>query len=70
MLSEEDEVDIRMLKRRGMTISEVARRTDHDRSYLAGDRAPGCVNAPSRTCSRILSITSPRDRTRTRIYGR
>jgi transposase len=54
MLSEADEVDIHVLKRQGMTISEIARRTDHDRktirSYLAGDRAPGCVNAPSRTC--------------------
>ncbi len=45
MLSEEDDVDIHALKRQGMTISEIARRTDHDRktirSYLAGDRAPG-----------------------------
>jgi len=45
MLSEEDDVDIHALKRQGMTISEIARRTDHDRktirSYLAGNRAPG-----------------------------
>ena len=45
MLSEEDDVDIHALKRQGMTISEIARRTDHDRktirSYLAGDHAPG-----------------------------
>jgi predicted transcriptional regulator len=38
-------VDIHALKRHGMTISEIARLTDHDRktirSYLAGDRAPG-----------------------------
>lgn len=45
MLSEEDDVDIHALKRQGMTISEIARRTDHDRktirSYLAGQRSPG-----------------------------
>ena len=45
MLSEEDDVDIHALKRQGMTISEIARRTDHDRktirAYLAGQRAPG-----------------------------
>ncbi|MGN6405498.1 IS21 family transposase [Sinomonas sp.] len=38
-------MDIHALKRQGMTISEIARRTDHDRktirSYLNGDRAPG-----------------------------
>ena len=45
MLSEEDDVDIHVLKRQGMTISEIARRTDHDRktirAYLAGGRTPG-----------------------------
>ena len=45
MLSEEDDVDIHALKRQGMTISEIARRTNHDRktirSYLAGERSPG-----------------------------
>jgi Transposase and inactivated derivatives len=45
MLSEEDDVDIHALRRQGMTISEIARRTDHDRktirAYLAGQRAPG-----------------------------
>jgi len=45
MLSEEDDVDIHALKRQGMTISEIARRTDHDRKtirvYLAGQRTPG-----------------------------
>jgi len=45
MLSEEDDVDIHALKRQGMTISEIARRTDHDRktirSYLAGQATPG-----------------------------
>ena len=45
MLSEEDDVDIHALKRQGMTISEIARRTDHDRktirAYLAGGRTPG-----------------------------
>src|SRR5665811_556244 len=45
MLSEEDDVDIHALKRQGMTVSEIARRTDHDRktirSYLAGDRVAG-----------------------------
>jgi len=45
MLSEEDDVDIHALKRQGMTISEIARRTDHDRktirAYLSGRRTPG-----------------------------
>lgn len=45
MLSEEDDVDIHALKRQGMTISEIARRTNHDRktirAYLAGQRTPG-----------------------------
>lgn len=30
MISEWDDVDIHALKRQGMTISESARRTDHD----------------------------------------
>ncbi|ARC58624.1 hypothetical protein AS850_16160 [Frondihabitans sp. 762G35] len=38
-------MDIHALKRQGMTISEIARRTNHDRktirSYLTGDRQPG-----------------------------
>lgn len=50
MLTEEDDVDISALKRQGMTISEIARRTNHDRktvrAYLAGDRQPG-KRAPS-----------------------
>ncbi len=45
MLSEEDDVDIHALRRQGMTISEIARRTDHDRktirAYLSGQRTPG-----------------------------
>lgn len=45
MLTEEDDVDISALRRRGFTISEIARRTHHDRktirAYLAGDRQPG-----------------------------
>ena len=45
MLSERSSVDIHALKRQGMTISEIARRTNHDRktirSYLNGDRTPG-----------------------------
>lgn len=45
MLSEEDDVDIHALKRQGMTIIEIARRTDHDRktirAYLSGQRTPG-----------------------------
>jgi hypothetical protein len=45
MLSEEDDVDIHALKRQGMTISEIVRRTNHDRksvrAYLAGQRVPG-----------------------------
>lgn len=38
-------MDIHALKRQGFTISEIARRTNHDRktirSYLTGDRVPG-----------------------------
>jgi len=60
MLSEEDDVDIHALRRQGMTISEIARRTDHDRktirAYLKGDRVPG-VNAPRRTRSTRSSTT-------------
>ena len=45
MLSEEADVDIHALKRQGMTISEIARRTNHDRktirAYLSGQRTPG-----------------------------
>jgi transposase len=45
MLSEEADVDIHALKRQGMTISEIARRTHHDRktirAYLSGQRTPG-----------------------------
>lgn len=45
MLPEEDDVDIHALKRQGMTISEIARRTHHDRktirAYLSGQRTPG-----------------------------
>ncbi|GAA1969004.1 hypothetical protein GCM10009776_35120 [Microbacterium deminutum] len=45
MLSEEADVDIHALRRQGMTISEIARRTDNDRrtirGYLNGDRVPG-----------------------------
>jgi transposase len=44
-LSEVDDVDIHALKRQGMTISEIARRTNHDRNtiraYLSGYRTPG-----------------------------
>ena len=55
MLSEVDYVDIHDLKRQGMTISEIARRTDHDgktmRAYLAGQRSPGFPHraAPAET---------------------
>jgi transposase len=45
MLSERSSVDIHALKRQGMTISEIARRTNHDRktvrAYLSGQRTPG-----------------------------
>ena len=43
MLSEEDDVDIHALKRQGMTISEIARRTDHDRKsgYAVLAHLPG-----------------------------
>ena len=42
---QEDDGDIYALTRQGSTISEIARRTDHDpetvRAYLAGYRVPG-----------------------------
>jgi transposase len=45
MLSERSSVDIHALKRQGFTISEIARRTNHDRktirAYLSGERQPG-----------------------------
>jgi transposase len=45
MLSERSSVDIHALHRQGMTISEITRRTHHDRktirAYLNGERAPG-----------------------------
>lgn len=45
MLSERSSVDIHALNRHGMTISEIARRTGHDRktirAYLRGEREPG-----------------------------
>lgn len=45
MLSERSSVDIHALQRQGMTISEIARRTNHDRktirAYLNGERTPG-----------------------------
>lgn len=45
MLSERSSVDIHALHRQGITISEIARRTGHDRktirAYLSGDRQPG-----------------------------
>lgn len=45
MLSERSSVDIHALKRQGMTISEIARRTGHDRktirAYLNGERQQG-----------------------------
>lgn len=45
MLSERSSVDIHALHRQGMTISEIARRTHHDRktirAYLNGERSPG-----------------------------
>lgn len=50
MISEEDDVDIHALKRQGMTISEIARRTNHDRktirAYLSGERQPGIRERP------------------------
>jgi transposase len=45
MLTWKDDVDIHALKRQGMTITEIARRTNHDRktirAYLRGERTPG-----------------------------
>lgn len=34
MFSEDDDVDIHALKRQGMTISRIARRTNHDRKTI------------------------------------
>ncbi len=51
MLSERSSVDIHPLHRQGFTISEIARRTHHDRktirAYLNGDRAPGVRQSAS-----------------------
>ncbi len=45
MLSERSSVDVHALHRQGFTISEIARRTHHDRktirAYLNGERTPG-----------------------------
>ncbi|MBX9719172.1 MAG: IS21 family transposase [Microbacteriaceae bacterium] len=45
MLSERSSVDIHALHRQGMTVSEIARRTNHDRktirAHLTGERQPG-----------------------------
>ena len=45
MLTRKEDVDIHALRRQGMTISEIARRTGRDRktirSYLNGDRVVG-----------------------------
>ncbi|WP_372492502.1 helix-turn-helix domain-containing protein [Microbacterium kunmingense] len=53
MLSERSSVDIHALKRQGMTISEIARRTGHDRktirAYLNGDASPVFAVSASRT---------------------
>ena len=50
MLSERSSVDIHALKRQGITISAIARRTNHDRKtirvYLSGERAPGVRKRP------------------------
>ena len=74
MLSEEDDVDIHALKRQGMTISEIACRTDHDRKP-SGHTWPGngprdIVNAPNRTCSKCSSLMWPRGSPQTGTFGR
>ncbi len=50
MLTQEEDVEIQALKRRGWSISAIARHTGRDRktirAYLAGDREPG---VPSKT---------------------
>ena len=59
MLTEEDYVDISALRRRGFTISEIARRTDHAARpsapiWPATDN-PGSEFRPGRTRSRRSS---------------
>lgn len=70
MLSEEDDVDIHASKRQGMTISEIARRTDHDRktirAYLNGDRRPGMRAQAPDPFDEFVERAS----TRTRTCGR
>lgn len=56
MLTWEDDVEVHALRKRGWTISAIARHTVRDRktvrSYLNGTSAPGCANAPRWTPSR------------------
>lgn len=63
MLSERSSVDVHALRRQGMTISEIARRTHHDRktvrANLSGERARASVSGRSRTASTRSSTASP-----------
>ena len=51
MLTWEDDVEVHALRKRGWSISAIARHTGHDRKtvrkYLAGDQAPGVRARPS-----------------------
>ena len=64
MLTWEDDVEVHALRRRGWTISAIARHTGFDRKtvrkYLGGDGTPGVRARPVRTRSIRSSTTSPR----------
>ena len=73
MLTWEDDVKVHALRKRGWSISAIARHTGFDRKtvrkYLAGDGKPGV--APGRARIRLTrsSTTSPRVWSKTRICG-
>lgn len=64
MLTWEDDVEVHALRKRGWTISAIARHTGFDRKtvrkYLAGDGKPGSARGPTLIRSIRSSITSPR----------
>ena len=65
MLTWEDDVEVHALRKRGWSISAIARHTGHDRKtvrkYLAGERQAGSrVPGRHRTRSTRSSTTSPR----------
>ena len=52
MLTWEDDMEVHALRKRGWSISAIARHTGHDRKtvrkYLAGDQTPGVRARPTR----------------------